>query len=397
MTGAQASSPISPERDVVVTGSGILTSAGIGIAPNLDALRGETPPLLDTTRFAPFPVHPAGEIDYAQQVPKKSDLRQMEPWQKLGVYSAGLALDNAGAKDVAALKADMSLIVCAGGGERDFAVDGQILTQISQQADQGAFLNERLMSDVRPTLFLAQLSNLLAGNIAIVHGVTGASRTFMGEEQAGIDAIRIAHARIRAGQADIVLVGGSFNAERADSLMVYELGGMLWKQPFAPVFSRPERGGGFILGSGGCFLVLESREHAQRRGAAITARIDDIGADLARRQPGATAKMLEKLWVQVTPGPDAMVISGATGVRGRTEEERAALDRLAPGARILALQDAFGHLMEAQAPAGVALAAAAIARGDAPEAVVTSVGHQRGEGLIRLSRADAPARAGQEG
>ena len=198
-------------------------------------------------------------------------------------------------------------------------------------------------------------------------------------------------------KAEIVLVGGSFNGERPDSLMLYEMGGVLWKQTFAPVFLRPERGGGFILGSGGGFLVLESRAHAQRRGAGIVARIDDVGADLARRQPGATAKMLEKLWAEVAPGPDAMVISGATGVKGRTEEERAALDRLAPGARVLAVQDAFGHLMEAQAPVGVALAAAAIARGDTPEAVVTSVGHQRGEGVIRLSRADAPARAGQEG
>src|SRR5690606_40064028 len=50
------------------------------------------------------------------------------------------------------------------------------------------YLNERLMSDLRPTLFLAQLSNLLAGNIAIVHGVTGCSRTFMGEEASGVDA-----------------------------------------------------------------------------------------------------------------------------------------------------------------------------------------------------------------
>src|SRR3712207_8516744 len=37
---------------------------------------------------------------------------------------------------------------------------------------------------LRPTLFLAQLSNLLAGNISIVHGVAGSSRTFMGEESA---------------------------------------------------------------------------------------------------------------------------------------------------------------------------------------------------------------------
>ena len=55
------------------------------------------------------------------------------------------------------------------------------------------------MGDLRPTLFLAQLSNLLAGNISIVHGVTGASRTFMGEEAAGVDALRIARARIAVG------------------------------------------------------------------------------------------------------------------------------------------------------------------------------------------------------
>ena len=71
------------------------------------------------------------------------------------------------------------------------------------------------MSDLRPTLFLAQLSNLLAGNISIVHGVTGSSRTFMGEESAGVDAVRIALARIAAGQSDIALVGGAYNGERA--------------------------------------------------------------------------------------------------------------------------------------------------------------------------------------
>ena len=82
------------------------------------------------------------------------------------------------------------------------------------------------MSDLRPTLFLAQLSNLLAGNISIVHGVTGSSRTFMGEEAAGVDAVRIALSRIDAGQSDIALVGGAYNGERpgpADALRVRRL------------------------------------------------------------------------------------------------------------------------------------------------------------------------------
>ena len=78
------------------------------------------------------------------------------------------------------------------------------------------------MSDLRPTLFLAQLSNLLAGNISIVHGVTGSSRTFMGEEAAGIR--RRAHRSsdaFSAGQSDITLVGGAHNGERKDLLMLY--------------------------------------------------------------------------------------------------------------------------------------------------------------------------------
>jgi len=55
------------------------------------------------------------------------------------------------------------------------------------------------MGGLRPTLFLAQLSNLLAGNISIVHGVTGSSRTFMGEEVAGVDAVRSrTRGRVRA-------------------------------------------------------------------------------------------------------------------------------------------------------------------------------------------------------
>ena len=82
-----------------------------------------------------------------------------------------------------------------------YAADGAILTGLPKANNPDAFLNERLMSDLRPTLFLAQLSNLLAGNISIVHGVTGSSRTFMGEEAAGVDAVRIALARITAGRA----------------------------------------------------------------------------------------------------------------------------------------------------------------------------------------------------
>jgi 3-oxoacyl-[acyl-carrier-protein] synthase II len=371
-------------REVVITGIGVVSSAGEGIEAHLAAMKSRAEPRLDHKTFAPYPVHPAVPLDYDKQIPKKSDQRQMEAWQRLGCYAAGLALDAAGAKDDAALKGRMHLIVASGGGERDYAVDGQILTNIRKAPNPGAFLNERLMSDLRPTLFLAQLSNLLAGNISIVHGVAGASRTFMGEEASGVAAVRIAHARMASGQNDIFLVGGSYNAERADVLLIYEMGGFLWKQPFASVWERPAQGGGFILGSGAAFLVMETREHAERRGVKAIAAVTGAAEERTRRAPGDVAASLTRLWAAVGASPNASVISGATGVKGITEEEQTALLELVPGQQQQATGNVIGHTMESQAPAGVAFAAALIGAGETGEAVVTSVGHKRGEGLVRL-------------
>jgi 3-oxoacyl-[acyl-carrier-protein] synthase II len=373
-------------RDVVVTGIGLVSSAGEGVEAHVAALTGGAAPQTDIETFAPYPVHPAVPLDWDKQIAKKSDQRQMEAWQKLGCYAAGLALEAAGMKDDAALKGRTHLIVAAGGGERDYAVDGQILTGLRQAENPGVFLNERLMGDLRPTLFLAQLSNLLAGNISIVHGVTGASRTFMGEESSGVDAVRIAQGRIASGQNDIFLVGGAYNAERPDVILIYEMGGFLWKQPYRPVWERPGDGGGMILGSGACFLVLESREHAASRGVKPLAAIAGVASDRSRREPGSVARALRAQVEKLGAKPD-VVISGATGVKGITEDERGALKDLAPNAVAYATGDVVGHTMEAQAPVGIALATALIAQGQASEALVTSIGHARGEGAVRLTRA----------
>lgn len=371
------------KHGVVITGIGLASSLGEGIDTHADALAAMSAPVVDATSFAPYPVHPLKALELDRQIPKKSDQRQMEPWQRLGVYAAGLALDGAGLKDDAAAKAVLQVIVAAGGGERDHAVDSAILTGLRGANAPGAFLNERLMGDLRPTLFLAQLSNLLAGNIGIVHGITGASRTFMGEEQAGVDAVRTAHARIAAGQAEIMLVGGSYNAERQDMLLLFELGGYLRKGDFAPVFER-QAAPGLITGSASGFLVLESAERAAARGATVLARLDAVVTTRSKRQPGAVEAALRGLLADLGPiAPGALAVSAATGVAGITAEEAAALATL-PQARRVAAGDLLGHAVEAAFPVSVALAAAALSKGQAREAVVTGAGHWRGEGAARL-------------
>src|SRR6478752_8248508 len=256
---------VTARREVWITGVGLLTCLGEGLESVWSHLERGDPPPYDDKSFAPYVVHPLAPMSFDKQIPKKSDQRQMETWQRVGVYTAGLALSDAGIAGKPELLDHTDMIVDAGGGERDIAVDTAILSGMRKVAEPAAFLNERLMSDLRPTLFLAQLPNLLAGNISIVHGVTGSSRTFMGEESAGIDAVRIAHARIGAGQSDIALVGGSYNGERPDLLMLYEFAELALKNGYAPIWERGNTRPGFALASLGAFLVIEAREHAEKR------------------------------------------------------------------------------------------------------------------------------------
>jgi 3-oxoacyl-[acyl-carrier-protein] synthase II len=402
---------VAADRDALITGIGLISSLGEGPdatwaaldAPNgiQNGVQHGFQPVLDTARFTPWPVHPMVKLEWERQVPRREQ-RQMEPWQRIGVYAAGLALDAAGVKGNAALLERMDMIVAAGGGERDYAADEGIIAALRSAADPGALLNERLLSDLRPTLFLAQLSNLLAGNISLVHGVVGSSRTFMGEEAAGADAIRTACARIAAGQGDLFLVGGSYNAERPDALLVYVAGGILRPMPFAPVWERQATGAGMVLGSVGCFLVIESRAHAAARGATPVARIAGIVTDRCRRQPGEATQVATRQ-LAALPALErtgAAVISGATGAAPATAEEAAFLRGL--GLPVRAAATALGHSLESAFPASLALAAMAVANGrlfhpleqaEAPmeaglrQVLVTSWGLWRGEAMALVDGA----------
>jgi len=395
---------VTQRREVWITGVGLLTCLGEGLETTWDKLERGGPPAYDAKSFAPYIVHPLPPISFDRQIVKKSDQRQMEPWQRFGVYAAGLALADAGVAGKPDLLDRTDMIVAAGGGERDVEADTAILAGARRVANPSAFLNERLMSDLRPTLFLAQLPNLLAGNISIVHGVVGSSRTLLGEEAAGVDAVRVAHARIAAGQSELTLVGGAYNAARWDILLALEQDGLLLKDHFAPVWDRGPHGG-IALANMAAFLVLESRDHAEMRGAKARARLATVRSERNRRQPGDIEATLRNEWEAIAPGvkrEHAAVISGASGLEPATSAEQRALAQF--GLPVRNTGTYIGHAIETQFEANLGIACAAIEHGklfppsgtgdtgDAPaelsQIVVTSVGNWRGEGLALIERID---------
>ncbi|MBX4335634.1 beta-ketoacyl-ACP synthase [Bartonella raoultii] len=389
------------DQAVFITGIGLITSLGEGVDHHWNLLNDPTiTPNLDCTTFNPYTVHKLPEIDWSLQIPKKSDQRQMGTWQRLGTYAAGLALDDAGIKNNKQLTSTMDMIVAASGGERDITVDTQILSQARKVANHDSMLNSILSTELRPTLFLAQLSNLLAGNISIVHKVTGSSRTFMGEEGSGLSALQIAAARIRSGQSTHVLVGSSYNAEGYDMLLAHELGGLLAQDGWKPVWDRKNCfGGGLITGSGGVFLVLESGEHAKKRKARPYAEINQIITDQTNRQKTSLKKSIAKMLNTIKTQP-ALTISATSGFHEVTKAEKSALD----DANIVyrGITTLFGYMREVQCPLALALAAITIEKKrsfpvlsihekpfskEVHEACVTTIGIKRAEGIVHLTAA----------
>ena len=406
------------DREVCITGYGLLSPLGETPEAWWAALNdpAASQARVDEAATAPFPIHTIGDHDLAAQVPRPGDRRAMGPMMQYGAYAAGLALDMAGLKGDGELLQQTHMIVASGGGERDLDLDRQILEGAPKHTDgreREDWVTAQLADGLRPTLFLAQLPNLFAGNISIVHKVSGSSRTFMGEEAAGVDALRIAHRRLAAGQGEIFLVGAAFAAARPDIQISYNAGGFLLRGGFADLWTRPDAG--ICFGAAGAFLVLESRESATARGAAVRAVLRGVESDRTDRRTGdpvqTARRQIERLGAGPL-GPDTAVLSGASGAgaaAGITAAERTMLEALGEGVPVRGMAQAVGHAVEAAFLQNVILAAACVERGEifAPlspdrspdaaveaagagpvgRALVTGWGHVKGEALALVEAA----------
>ena len=212
------------------------------------------------------------------------------------------------------------------------------------------------MSDLRPTLFLAQLPNLVAGNISIVHGIVGSSRTFIGEESAGVDA-RARGACPHRSRAKRHHPGRrSLQCRTPRHRPELRAGRRPAAAPFRSVWDRGPRGG-IALGSLGAFLVLEAREHADERGAEPLARLTHVTsgrnpAGTGRRGGGAGWHVDRDRTARSGRGA-AAVMSGASGAEPATTEEKTFL--ATRGLPVRATGTHIGQGIEAQFLANLAI------------------------------------------
>jgi len=142
-------------------------------------------------------------------------------------------------------------------------------------------LEKRGPNRVSPFFIPEAISNMGCGMLGIALKWMGPNWSCTSACATGNHSIMVAADQIRLGRADVMLAGGSEEAVCEISLAGFANMKALSRNNENPEkASRPFDVGrdGFVMGEGGGVIVLESREHAEARGAKILARITGYGA-----------------------------------------------------------------------------------------------------------------------
>lgn len=134
---------------------------------------------------------------------------------------------------------------------------------------------------VKPYTVLASMTNAPAAWISIDHGLSGPNLTYSTACSSGAVAIGEAARRIRSGDADVMLAGGTEAPLTFGVLRAWEAMRTLATEDRLDV-SRSCRPfslnrDGLVLGEGAAFVTLESWDHAIARGARIHAELSGYG------------------------------------------------------------------------------------------------------------------------
>ena len=157
---------------------------------------------------------------------------------------------------------------------------------------------------VGPFFVPRNMSNTITANVGVAFKLQGISHTITSACATSADAIGYAYNLIQLGKQDLMLAGGGEEDHWSQSLLFDAMGALCSKYNDSPeTASRPYSADrdGFVIAGGGGFVVLESLEHAQARGANILAEVvgyaaNSDGADMvAPSGEGATRCVLMAL------------------------------------------------------------------------------------------------------
>ena len=260
------------KRRVVVTGLGLITPVGIGVAESWANIINGQSGIGKITKFdcSSFPSQVAGEVknfDPLAYIPPK-DARRMDTFIQFGI-----------AAGIEAFK-DSGIEVNDSNSERIGVSVGSGIGGINLIEATGEVFDEGGVRKVSPFFIPGTIINMISGNLSIMLNLKGPNVSIVTACTTGTHSIGDAARMIEYGDADVMLAGGSEAAITKLSVAGFSAAKALSSRNDDPkTASRPwdKDRDGFVIGEGAGVMVLEEYEHAKQRGAKIYAELSGYG------------------------------------------------------------------------------------------------------------------------
>jgi 3-oxoacyl-[acyl-carrier-protein] synthase II len=258
---------------VAITGLGIVSPVGIGTQEFWEALKNGKSGISRITRFDPssFKSQIAGEVkdfDPSRKLDSK-DIRRFDLFTHYALYATAEAIEDSGL-NLGSLDMDRAGVIYASG------IGGE-----NTWENEHKKLLERGPDKVSPFFIPALIINMAAGIISMRFGFRGVNYGVVSACASSGHAIGEAFRKVRSGEMDIMLAGGS-----EAPLGPLAVAGFCAARSLSTRNGEPERAcrpfdknrDGFVMAEGAGTLILESLENARKRGANIYGEIVGYGA-----------------------------------------------------------------------------------------------------------------------
>jgi 3-oxoacyl-[acyl-carrier-protein] synthase II len=260
------------KRRVVVTGLGIVSPVGIGIAQAWDNLINGRSGVGPITKFDPAPLSTriAAEVkgfDATQWMPPK-EVRRSDTFVHFGIAATKLALDDAG------------FAIDESNAERTGVVVGSGIGGLPMIQDNILEMGAKGPRRISPFFVPGSIINMVAGIISIQFGAKGPNVSMVSACTTSSHCVGEAGRMIEYGDADVMIAGGT-----EATICMSGMGGFCSMKALSERNDDPTKASrpferdrdGFVLGEGAGILILEELGHAKKRGARIYAELAGMG------------------------------------------------------------------------------------------------------------------------
>ena len=259
-------------RRVVVTGLGLVTPVGTDVESSWSALLAGTPGAATITKFDPqqLSVRFACEVkgfDPLQYMDRK-EARRYDLFAQFALAAAHQAVTQAGLEGKVPSPERTGVVIGSGiGGMQTY--EENCTAYVLKGPDR-----------VSPFFVPMFIPDIAAGLVSIRYGLKGPNFATVSACASSAHAIGESFNLIRHGMADAMVTGGAEAAITGLTVAAFaNMKALSTRNDSPETASRPfdRDRDGFVLGDGGAVVVLESLEHAERRGARILGEVLGYG------------------------------------------------------------------------------------------------------------------------